>query len=241
MKDLLQLEAKLSQIGLSTRSSPLSPPLTPIGIMPPSVLLREESPHIMNSSINFSTAKLEDSFLYLTAPRGGSRKSNGDGSTDRPNFPAHQTLFPSTIAQKYPSPMRSRSRGSPSSVKQSERQPQPMSGPYGGKKKTSTDTSRAPTAYWGSAAGGFLSWATTGYQQQHPPQTHSGSDSVPKPNSHGAGAGALSVNWNDRSMILPTEGDFSMDHSSSAGALQLLGTIKRLSLTPSLCLDSLHH
>jgi hypothetical protein len=204
--------------------------------MPPSVLLREDSTQILSSSINFS--KLEDSFLYFSTPKraeGGGTGGRGD-TLYPPRAPVHQTLFPSTIAQKYPSPARNRSR-----LQQPQGPPQPMSGPYGGKKKTPTaeTTGRSPTAYWGSAAGGFLSWATTGYQQPPPPphlrKGESGS-SGPKQSQAGSGtangAGTLSVNWNDRSVIFPNDGDSVLDYSTSAGALQLLGTIKRLSNTP---------
>jgi hypothetical protein len=194
--------------------------------MPPSVLLREKTPKIISSSINFSTSKLEDSFLYLSVPSSQQSRTGGVNDHSRSKDSTHQTLLPSTISQKYPSPARLRSHGSPSS-QQIERQP--VSGPYGGKKK-STDVQRSP-AYWGTTAGGFLSWATTGinnYQQPSnlKPETQTESPS----SSHNP---SLSVNWNDRSMILPPEGEtISVDQSycaTSTGALQLLGTLKRLS------------
>lgn len=185
--------------------------------MPPSVLLREKTPQTISSSINFSTSKLEDSFLYLSVPSQSRRRES-----------PHQTLLPSTISQNNHSPARNRTHSSPSSSKQVERQP--VSGPYGGKKK-SADVQRSP-AYWGTTAGGFLSWATTGINSNQQtsnqkPETQAGSLSSKHHNP------SLSVNWNDRSMILPQEGEnMSMDQSYSAtstGALQLLATLKKLS------------
>jgi hypothetical protein len=192
------------------------------------VLLREKTPQIISSSINFSTSKLEDSFLYLSVPSSQSRSVIADQS--RKQESQHQTLLPSTISQKYPSPARNRSHGSPSTSKQVERQP--VSGPYGGKKKSTTgatDAQRSP-AYWGTTAGGFLSWATTGintYQQPSNQKLGTQTESVASlPNP------SLSVNWNDRSMILPQDESVPVDQSYSAtstGALQLLATLKRLS------------
>lgn len=185
--------------------------------MPSSVLIKEKSTQGA-SSINFSTSKLEDSFLYLSIPSSQNRREHSGLQSDQ------QQLLPSTVIAQKSVPSTQQAHSSPSSVKTSERLP--VSGPYGGKKKT--DVRRAP-ASWGT--GGFLSWATTGYQQQQQQQqqSHHPKAEISLDSSHPQ---SLSVNWNDRSIVLgATDNSYPVDQSfsTSAGALQLLGTIKRLS------------